>query len=204
VATYNEKLVRKIVRLLESDQDGEVAAAARKLCSIAKEQGHNMDEMLAHIYGHGPEQQKYRTPTEAAWDDLGERMRKADDIRRDRERMNEWARKTSSAFYGFDPGGQDYTASNPFTAGFSGAQQAHAKPKQPYTNKLLVELEKLAYGIDSAVGLLTAWEVNFTEDILSKGFSRETTDTQNSVIREILAKLQGRERSPEEEAFWKS
>lgn len=51
MATYNKELARKIIRLLESEHDGEVAAAARKLTGMARRQGHNLDEMLAAIYG---------------------------------------------------------------------------------------------------------------------------------------------------------
>ena len=51
MATYNKELARKIIRLLESEHDGEVAAAARKLTGMARGQGHNLDEMLAAIYG---------------------------------------------------------------------------------------------------------------------------------------------------------
>jgi hypothetical protein len=51
VATYNKELARKIIRLLESDHDGEVLSAVNKLRVAARGQRQNLDEMLATIYG---------------------------------------------------------------------------------------------------------------------------------------------------------
>lgn len=51
--SYDVDKVKKIVRLLESDQDGEVASAARMLVRMAKKESHNLDEMMAAAYGRG-------------------------------------------------------------------------------------------------------------------------------------------------------
>ena len=51
MATYNKELARKIIRLLESDYDGEVLSAVSKLRVAARGQRQNLDEMLATIYG---------------------------------------------------------------------------------------------------------------------------------------------------------
>ena len=53
MADFNATLIKKIARMLESDHDGERAAAASKLTSIAKAEGKNVDEMLAIVYGGG-------------------------------------------------------------------------------------------------------------------------------------------------------
>jgi hypothetical protein len=51
MANFNAALIKKIARMLESDHDGERAAAASKLTSIAKAEGKNVDEMLEIVYG---------------------------------------------------------------------------------------------------------------------------------------------------------
>lgn len=73
MATYNKELARKIIRLLESDHDGEVAAAVRKLRGMAKERGQNLDELMAAIYGStAPKASSGSSP----WD-ASEMMRRA-------------------------------------------------------------------------------------------------------------------------------
>ena len=48
---YDKDKIRKIARMLESEHAGEVASAAGMLLRMAKAEGHNLDEMLAAVYG---------------------------------------------------------------------------------------------------------------------------------------------------------
>ena len=72
VATYNKELARKIIRLLESDHDGEVLSAVNKLREMARGQRQNLDEMLVAIYGSAAPKASPFTAWEAA-----ETLRKA-------------------------------------------------------------------------------------------------------------------------------
>lgn len=48
---YDKERVRKLVRMLSSNQAGEVFAAAQMLLKHAKTESHDMDQMMAAVYG---------------------------------------------------------------------------------------------------------------------------------------------------------
>jgi hypothetical protein len=110
MAEYKVELVRKIVRMAESDHDGEIASAMRKLVGMAKEQGHNLDEMLVAVYGGARpgngdarpftretyQGRRARDPYANMWDDL---MRQAREhaARADREHAAKTQREAQAA-----------------------------------------------------------------------------------------------------------
>jgi hypothetical protein len=183
VATYNKELARKIVRLLESDHAGEVTAAVRKLAGMARGQGHNLDEMLAAIYGSPAPKASSGSSPFTAWD-AAETLRKAR------------AKAATDAFR------QAY----PDTSGFwDGADYAadFAKPKaSPHRFKTgrLIDLQSMVveYGTDP----LSPWETEFVNDILDRQ-SDVLSDKQAEVIDKILAKYQKfSARNGDEKSFW--
>lgn len=185
MATYNKELARKIIRLLEGEHDGEVAAAARKLTGMARGQGHNLDEMLAAIYGSAAPKASSGSSPFTAWD-------AAETLRKDK------AKAAADAFR------QAY----PNTSGFwSGADYAKPKPETPpkqrrrYTDGKLQELHE---GYDEYGEVpLTAWESEFVRDILDRGMDHDPSDKQAAVINKILAKYKSfAARNGDEKSFW--
>jgi hypothetical protein len=99
VAVYKAELVKKILRMAESEHDGEAAAAMRKLTAMAKEQGHNLDEMMAHVYGNGSASEssrpsgRYRDPFEDLFRQARRAQAAAAEARREREEAEAQAQR---------------------------------------------------------------------------------------------------------------
>lgn len=189
MATYNKELARKIIRLLESDHDGEVAAAARKLTGMAKGQGQNLDEMLTAIYGNAAPKASSGSSPFTAWE-AAETLRKARE-KATADNLKE-AKANAEAFR------QAYPDNSAF---WSGAD--YAKPKAPsrrFKTGILADLEDrfIEYGTDP----LTPWETDFVNDILDRK-SDVLSDKQAAVIDKILAKYKSfAARNGDEKSFW--
>ena len=173
MATYNKELARKIIRLLESDHDGEAAAAARKLTEMAKKQSHNLDEMLAAIYGSAAPKASSGSSPVTAWE-AAETFRKA---------------KAKAAAD---------TAADMFNWGAT----RRAKPKAPHCGDD-EKLQELREAFDEWGPLpLTAWERIFVDGIIDRG-SDVLSDKQTEVIDKILAKYKSfAARNGDEKSFW--
>ena len=185
MATYNKELARKIIRLLESDHDGEVLSAVNKLRGMAQGQGQNLDEMLAAIYGSAAPKASSGSSPFTAWD-------AAETLRKDK------AKAAADAFR------QAY----PNTSGFwSGANYAKPKPETPPKQRRRYadeKLEELHEGYDEyGEAPLTAWESEFVRDILGCGMDYDPSDKQAAVIDKILAKYKRfAARNGDEKSFW--
>ena len=187
MATYNKELARKIIRLLESEHDGEVAAAARKLTGMAQGQGHNLDEMLAAIYGSAAPKASSGSSPFTAWD-AAETLRKARE-KAAADNLKE-AKANAEAFR------QAYPDNSAF---WSGAD--YAKPKQRrFKTSILADLQDrfIEYGTDP----LTPWETEFVNDILDRG-DYDFTGKQVAAIDKILTKYKSfAARNGDEKSFW--
>jgi hypothetical protein len=193
---FNAALIKKIVRLLESNHDGERAAAAGKLHSMAKDKGKNIDEMLAAVYGGGAQRPDSRNdarpkPGRSSWG-------------------NEWGGTNFK-----DPPG-----ANSFAEEVRRAHEAEMKRqaegvrrRYEAAEKAEREAEGKRYGdardelqkhIDlCGTRMLTSWEKEFVDNIFDcKG---ALTGPQEATITRIIERyVNFGKRNGEADAFWKA
>ena len=180
VATYNKELARKIIRLLESDHDGEVLSAVNKLREMARGQRQNLDEMLVAIYGSAAPKASPFTAWEAA-ETLRKAREAAETLRKARE-----AAKPKTHEYEQD----GFKWNNPYKK---------ASPHR-FNAGRLIDLQNMfvEYGTDP----LSVWEAEFVNDILDRQ-SDVLSDKQTEVIDKILAKYNNfAARNGDEKSFW--
>jgi hypothetical protein len=219
MTTYRTELIRKIVRLLESDQQGEVASAAGKLVRMAKEQGHNLDEMLSAVYGAGAGSAKpYQRKSPAGdWDCYGggsatphkksSRTSSWDDAMRhayaQTAAAHEAAEEARAAKEDFVAKKNKERADKEARAAEE-ERQRQSKRQQTYTD---VRLSFLSHCFDEFGCLpLNKWEGDFVVDILDRAsFYTVPTPRQLDIIDEILTKYRTyKKRNGDEQSFWKS
>jgi hypothetical protein len=181
---FNAALVKKIVRMLESEHDGERAAAASKLNSMAKAGGKNIDEILAAVYGGGaqhkpdPRNDARPKPGRPSWG-------------------NEWGGGNFQ-----DP---PYGDMNSFAEAVRRAHEAAARQQREYESaahgglldKLRAEMKQWGES------MLTVWEQDFVSGIFD--WKGALTRAQEVTIERILEKYAAyAKRSGEAESFWKA
>jgi hypothetical protein len=98
MAEYDNERVKKILRMAESEHDGEAAAAMRKLTAMAKAQSQNLDEMMAVVYGgarasgNGSARQRAEPDYDDMWNNImregREKARRAEEGRQRQHREN--------------------------------------------------------------------------------------------------------------------
>lgn len=193
---FNSALIKKIVRLLESNHDGERAAAAGKLHGMAKDKGKNIDEMLAVVYGGGARQKP--------------------------EPAHEQPRRKQSS-WGNEWGGGNFqdppwdTNKDSFAEGVRRQQEAEMKRqaegvRRRYEAAEKAEREAKRYGdardelqkhIDLwGLQVLSSWEKVFVGDILRCG---RMTPRQEEIVDSIIERyVNFGKRNGEDDAFWKA
>lgn len=217
---FNKLLIRKIVRLLESEHDGERASAAGKLASMAREQKQNVDEMLAIVYGNpsvdrvNPAAQSnryYQDPFDwgRANTDFVDAARRTQQQARDFvRRQREANERAATAAKEAERRNKDAEERRERAAKQAEAHQADRdfREHQKRTHfryvedslNLLAELHE-----EFAFQGLTAWEGNFVTEILGHGSAYRTSPAQDRVIDEILlAYRRVQNRNGDMASFW--
>ena len=205
MAAYRTELIRKIVRLLESDQQGEVASAAGKLVNMAKEQGHNLDEMLSAVYGAGAGSAKpYQRKSPAGdWD-------AAQTAAREKQKQERYGyrdhHKFDDAGFGFWRTDDDFVAKKERAEREARAAEEERQRQSKRPTFHSTSLRHLSEFFDAFGCLpLTKWEGDFVVDILDRSDWRcVPTPRQLDVIEKILTKYRNyRSHNGDEGSFWK-
>jgi hypothetical protein len=175
----NIEKVKKILRLLESQHDGERANAAAMLHRIAEAERMNLDELMRIVYSGGPQAKEAPKPKSSGfwggdpppWErDAREethRRRQREQEREERERREREAQ----------PMWQDAKTKSGIAFAAMG------------DDELLKTMKRFHEEIGES--MLTPWEREFTTDITNRKFAfLNLSDKQRAVILRILKKYE--------------
>jgi hypothetical protein len=204
MADYDVEKIKKIIRMLESEHDGEAAAAARMLALHAKKQGHNVTEMLGSIYGGGGGGMlQYRLDAalhmvEVAKEAVAVAMARAEEEKAKRIALERHRDAGFTATSAPRPQQDDRNAfwnaaanaqaqpppwgADPFKPGSGGWNPPPPPPPGPPWMEILREMFDR-----HGVSMLTQWEQNFVVDLVDRG-TRYLSEKQEAVVVRIVAK----------------
>jgi hypothetical protein len=174
----NIEKVKKILRLLESQHDGERANAAAMLHRIAEAERMNLDELMRIVYSGGPQAKEAPKPKSSGfwggdpppWE-TSRRARQEEEARRREREERERRERESQPMW----------------------QNAKTKPNIAFAamgDDELLKTLKLFFG-ELGESMLTPWEREFTTDITNRKFAfLNLSDKQRAVILRILKKYE--------------
>lgn len=166
MADYDVEKIKKIIGMLQSEHDGEAAAAARMLHMHAKKQAHSIVEMLTEIFGGAAKPN--------IWSDPPPRQPPPPPPQDDRNAF--WA-SAAKAQAQPPPWGPD-----PFNPGAGGWNPPPPPPPGPPWMDILLDM------VDRhGISMLTPWEQNFVNDLADRG-ARFLSEKQQAVVVKIVAK----------------
>ena len=184
---FNVALIKKIVRMLESEHDGERAAAAGKLAGTAKGKGKNIDEMLAAVYGGGARQSEPRNDA------------------RPKRGQSSWGNEWGGTNFKDPPGANSFAeAVRRAEEALKKQQAARAARERAARGGQGSLLGKLQAQVNAwGTRMLTVGEHDFITGIFN--WHGNLTGPQEAMIERILEKYAAyAARNGEAESFWKA
>jgi hypothetical protein len=200
MADYDAEKIKKIIGMLQSDHDGEAAAAARMLALHAKKQGHSITEMLTSVFGgsgglnilqhrldaalHMVEVAKEAVAVAMARAEEEKAKRIALERHRDAGFTATSQQEDRSAFWNAAAQAQPKPTpwGDPFRPGSGGWNPPPPPPPGPPWMEILREMFDR-----HGVSMLTQWEQNFVVDLIDRG-TRHLSEKQEAVVLRIVTK----------------